>query len=214
MPLETFHKLPPDRKARIISAGIYAFSRNSYKDVIMDSITRSCQISKGILFHYFGSKKEFYLFCLKTAMDRLTEETEPEDAHGFYEILFSFMNRKIAKCLQYPDEMHLVNMASRDASAEITMEKNAILQSYRTVIQAESMQTLKKAMSALAIPKENSNPLTAEGLYLYIQAVVNKYLLQYQLTPDIFFQNSGQTKAEMKQYLELMLYGICEKEDL
>ena len=76
MPTETFEKLPKEKRERIINTGIQAFSRNPYKDVSTDSITKQCQISKGLLFHYFGSKKQFYLYCLKTALDRLTQATE------------------------------------------------------------------------------------------------------------------------------------------
>ena len=62
MAFEAFEKLPEDRKKRIIDTGIREFSAKSFKDASTDRITAECQISKGILFHYFGSKKEFYFF--------------------------------------------------------------------------------------------------------------------------------------------------------
>ena len=94
MSQKTFEKLPDDKKARIVKAGISAFSRSPYKDVSTDTITKACQISKGILFHYFGSKKQYYLYCLEKAMVCLTEKTEAAEGNDFYEILFSEMNRK------------------------------------------------------------------------------------------------------------------------
>ena len=138
MALETFEKLPEEKKALILSTGIREFSRKSYKDVSTDSITRSCQISKGILFHYFGSKKEYYLYCLDTALSRLTAQTEEVSGTDFYEILFSGMKRKLSLCMQYPDETHLVNMASRDASAEISREKAEIIRKHSSAVQTES----------------------------------------------------------------------------
>ena len=54
--------------------------------------------------------------------------------------------------------------------------------------------------------------LTADGLQLYINAVLHKYLLEYQQTPELFFENSEKIREEMKKYLDLMLYGICQKE--
>lgn len=209
MSLQTFEKLPFDRKERILSAGIRAFSKNSYKDVSTDSITKSCQISKGLLFHYFGSKKEYYLYCLDTAMSRLTEQTDPAAGNDFYEILFSGMAGKISLCLQHRDEMHLVNMASRDASTEISAEKVAILSKYTTAIQSESMRTLHNALAALPLKEECRTKTATEGIYLYIHAVLNRYLLVYQQNPDQFFENIEQIKAEMKEYLDLILYGIC-----
>lgn len=210
MSLETFEKLPDDKKELILSTGIKAFSQKSYKEVSTDSITQACQISKGILFHYFGSKKEYYLYCLEKAMERLTSKTETPRENDFYEILFASMNRKISVCLQYKDEMHMVNMASRDASTEIAAQKTEILRRYKTVVESKSVQTLRHALAVLRFKDEHTNQVTTEGLYIYINAVLNKYLLQYQQTPDQFFKNSERIKAEMKEYLDLMLYGICK----
>ena len=72
------------------------------------------------------------------------------------------------------------------------------------------MQTLRHALAVLRFKDEHTNQVTTEGLYIYINAVLNKYLLQYQQTPDQFFENSERIKAEMKEYLDLMLYGICK----
>ena len=212
--LESFEKLPEEKKARILSTGISAFSQKSYTDVSTDALTRQCQISKGLLFHYFGSKKNFYLYCLEKAMERLTEEGAEASGSDFYDILFDSMNRKLSKCMEYREEMHLVNMASRDASGEIAEEKEGILRKYAVGIQTESKQILQKAMAALPLENINKNSVSLEGLYLYIHAVLNKYLLAYQQTPDQFFENSETIKAEMKQYLDLMLYGIAGREEV
>ena len=92
MSLETFERLPADRKELIISTGIEEFSRKAYKDSSTDEITRKCGISKGILFHYFGSKREYYLYCLARALECLTANTEKTDEDrkdDFYGILFA-----------------------------------------------------------------------------------------------------------------------------
>ena len=214
MSLETFEKLPADKKEMIISTGIREFSRKSYKDVSTDIITKKCRISKGILFHYFGSKKGFYLYCLEKSMERLTQNGGEVTGNDFYEILFDSMNRKISLCMQFRDEMHMVNMASRDASDDVALSKAEVLGRYAAAIQAESSETLKKALSTLTLKKGQKKKETAEGLQIYINAVLNRYLLQYQQAPDRFFEQSEEIKKEMKKYLDLMLYGICEGDSL
>ena len=212
MSFATFEKLPKDKKEYILSTGIKEFSQKSYKDVSTDIITQKCHISKGILFHYFGSKKKYYLYCLEKALERLTLTTKEDTVGGndFYEILFASMNRKISICMQYKDEMHMVNMASRDASAEVAREKAEIIRKYMAGVQLQSAQTLQKAVAALNLKSEEKRQITVEGLHIYINAVLNKYLLQYQQTPDEFFKNSEQIKEELKAYLDVMLYGICK----
>lgn len=210
MAFETFEKLPEEKKEVILSTGIRAFSQKSYKDVSTDCITKECGISKGILFHYFGSKKEFYFYCLNKAMERLTSKTEGGAGDDFYDILFSSMKQKISLCMKYSDEMHMVNMASRDASAEIAERKMEIIHKYMSAGQIESAGTLKRALETLRFKDSGKIQTTMEGLSIYISAVLNKYLMQYQQTPDEFFKNSDKIKAEMKIYLDMMLFGICE----
>ena len=209
MPRESFEKLPENKKLGILNTGIRAFSQKCYQEVGTDYITRECGISKGLLFHYFGSKKVYYLYCLEQALERLTEKTEDAAGRDFYEILFDSMNRKMALCLERREEMLLVNMASRDVSGEIVQEKAQVLGRYLALVHGESARTLQRAVSVLPL-KEGCDPRkTAEGLHLYINAVLNRYLLQYQQEPEKFFENSEAIKREMKEYLDLMLYGIC-----
>ena len=212
MSFATFEKLPKDKKEYILSTGIKEFSQKSYKDVSTDIITQKCHISKGILFHYFGSKKKYYLYCLEKALERLTLTTKEDTVGGndFYEILFASMNRKISICMQYKDEMHMVNMVSREVSVEIAQEKTEIIRRYLAGVQAESVQTIRRAVATLNFKTEESNQVTIEGLHIYINAVLNKYLVQYQQAPNEFFENSEKIKAELKAYLDVMLYGLCK----
>lgn len=212
MAFEAFTKLSDDKKEQILSAGMKEFSQKSYKEASTDSITKACGISKGLLFHYFGSKKEFYFFCLEKAMEKLTAQPQSDEkAKNFYDILFSSMDQKFALCIHYYDEMHMVNMASRDAATEIAQRKAEILQSYGLQIKMKSAETIKRALQTLHFKQNENLQMTVEGVSLYINAVLNKYLIQYQTTPDAFFQNRDAIKSEMKQYLDMMLFGICQK---
>ena len=212
MAFEAFEKLSDDKKELILSAGMKEFSQKPYKEASTDSITKACGISKGLLFHYFGSKKEFYFFCLERAMEKLTAQAQSkEESNDFYDILFSSMDQKFALCIQYYDVMHMVNMASRDAATEIAQQKAEMMQKYAIQIKMKSAETIRRALQTLNFKHDENLQMTVEGISLYINAVLNKYLIQYQTTPDAFFQNRDAIKSEMKQYLDMMLFGICQK---
>ena len=212
MSFETFERLPADRRELITATGIGEFSRKAYQDVSTDEITKKCGISKGILFHYFGSKKEYYLYCLARALECLTAKTDEDRGDDFYGILFGAMTRKLSVCRQHMEEMRMVNMASRDPSAEIADQKAELMRQYMAGVRTESSQILKSALASLKLTDAGPEELTADGLQLYINAVLHKYLLEYQQTPDLFFDNSEKIREEMKKYMDLMLYGICQKE--
>lgn len=212
MAFEAFEKLSADKKELILSAGMKEFSQKPYKEASTDSITKACGISKGLLFHYFGSKKAFYFYCLESAMEKLTAQAQSkEEVNDFYDILFSSMDQKFALCIHYYDEMHMVNMASRDAATEIVQQKAEMMQKYAIQIKMKSAETIRRALQTLHFKHDENLQMTVEGISLYINAVLNKYLIQYQTTPDAFFQNRDAIKSEMKQYLDMMLFGICPK---
>jgi len=210
MSLKNFEKLPNDKKEAILSVGIKEFGMNSYKDVTTDSITQKCGISKGLLFHYFSTKKEFYLYCLEKSMERLTEETKAISGNNFYDLLFSEINSKISLCIKYKNEMQMVNMASRDNTAEIADAKKAIIARYMYAVKAHSVQTIAAAVSTLNLKNNYKQQTVIDGLYIYINGFLNRYLAKYQTCPENFFNNIDEIKNEMKEYLDMMLYGICQ----
>ena len=72
------------------------------------------------------------------------------------------------------------------------------------------METLSTAVAALDIKQGADKNKVVQGLYIYINAVINRYLLEYQNIPEKFFQNSEEIKKEIKEYMDIMLYGVCE----
>lgn len=212
MSIEAFERLQENKREAILTAGIAEFSRKAYRDASTDSITRESGISKGLLFHYFGSKKEFYLYCLAKSLERLMQETEVAENEGslnFYDILFTTMDQKMKLCMEYANETLFVNMASRESAREVQEGKQKIIRDNAMQTQGKSMKTMQSALATLKF-KNPGNPKVMEGLYLYIHAVMNKYLLKYQAMPKEFFKDSEQIKAEIKEYLDLMLEGICK----
>ena len=90
MVLEKFQQQNKIKQNSIVAAGVEEFSQKTYSDANTDKIVQNCGISKGFLFHYFGSKKNFYFYCLSQSLEKLLEQTD-EAQGNFYEILFSVM---------------------------------------------------------------------------------------------------------------------------
>lgn len=74
---ERFFSLPAEKQPAIINAGYRVFSQNSYKNSPMSEIADAAGISKSLLFHYFHSKKELYMFlwdkCAQITIEYLTK---------------------------------------------------------------------------------------------------------------------------------------------
>lgn len=69
-----------ERRAQLVELGLAAFSERSYEEVAIDDIARAAGISKGLLYHYFPTKRHFYLAALEEAAAQLLAETEPDES--------------------------------------------------------------------------------------------------------------------------------------
>lgn len=72
-------RLSPDsRKAQLLELGIRLFSERPYDDFSMDDVAAEAGVSKGLLYHYFPSKRHFYMSALRKAVADMTTLTEPD----------------------------------------------------------------------------------------------------------------------------------------
>ena len=57
-----FEGIDSDKKDAIFNAALSEFARKGYKQASTNQIVKDAGISKGLLFHYFNSKKDLYLY--------------------------------------------------------------------------------------------------------------------------------------------------------
>jgi len=65
--------VPPGKRERIIRAAVEEFAERGYEIASTNAITARAGISKGLLFHYFGSKKNLYMYVLREMVNREVE---------------------------------------------------------------------------------------------------------------------------------------------
>lgn len=71
--IQKFLALDAVKRDRIINASMKEF-RYGYKKASTDAIVKSAGISKGLLFHYFGTKENLYGFLIRYVMDEIQKE--------------------------------------------------------------------------------------------------------------------------------------------
>lgn len=63
------------RRAQLLALGLQLFADRSYDEISIDELASAAGISKGLLYHYFSSKRDFYIACVRMAADQLVERT-------------------------------------------------------------------------------------------------------------------------------------------
>lgn len=105
MSAEKFEELSPEKKMRIINAGLECFGQYGYKKANTDMIVKKAGISKGLLFYYFKNKEAFYLylcdFCKKVSLDAVDAE-EMSAITDFFDMLDFGIRTKLKICADYP----------------------------------------------------------------------------------------------------------------
>ncbi len=72
-----------ERRTQLLELGLELFGLQSPEEVSIDEIAKAAGISKGLLYHYFGSKREYWVETVRFASDELlayTDEGEPEES--------------------------------------------------------------------------------------------------------------------------------------
>jgi AcrR family transcriptional regulator len=67
-----------ERREQLLRTGVDLLGQRSYDEVSIDEIARAAGVSKGLLYHYFPTKKDFVLAVLSEATEELTAITAPD----------------------------------------------------------------------------------------------------------------------------------------
>ena len=102
---EKFFDLKKDKQDRMINAALKVFAMQGYRHASTDDMVREVGISKGLLFHYFGSKLGVYTFVFDYSVRYMTLEltsTIKKNETDFFEILKQKEQAKMQALRGYP----------------------------------------------------------------------------------------------------------------
>ncbi|MGB5220318.1 MAG: TetR/AcrR family transcriptional regulator, partial [Polyangiales bacterium] len=69
------------RRQQLLELGLDLFASQSYDELSIDDIAKRAGVSKGLLYHYYPSKRAFYVAAVAEAARQLLDETDV-DEHG------------------------------------------------------------------------------------------------------------------------------------
>jgi AcrR family transcriptional regulator len=118
------------RRAQLLELGIDLFSKHAYEDISIDGVAEIAGISKGLLYHYFRSKRDFYVETVRAASRRLQLLTTPDPALP----PAARLRAAIDAHLRYIQEHGAVYTAVYRSGVAIAPEVREILEEHRAVI--------------------------------------------------------------------------------
>ncbi|MEL6347450.1 MAG: TetR/AcrR family transcriptional regulator [Myxococcota bacterium] len=121
-----------ERRAQLIALGVRLFSSRPYEAVSIDEIAEQAGISRGLLYHYFGNKRGFYVACLEQAAAGLAEHIrpppeEPSDLNAVVRALERYLGWVEERADAYLALMHGGMGRDREAWAIIEQTRDGII---------------------------------------------------------------------------------------
>jgi AcrR family transcriptional regulator len=81
------------RREQLVALGVEIFSERPFDEVSIDAIASAAGISKGLLYHYFPSKRDFYVAVVRHSADEIVALTESDPGLGPVERLATGLDR-------------------------------------------------------------------------------------------------------------------------
>lgn len=120
------------RKQAILQASQRVFSSRPYDEISIDEIAAEASMSKGLLYHYFASKRDLYLETLRSVFAMISQI--PENAHDLHTCLNDFL-------VQFEQSPALMRMVFR-GGINLDAEVEALLAAFRQHQFALFVQTI------------------------------------------------------------------------
>ena len=67
-----------ERRAQLVRIGVELFSHASYDEVWVEDVAARAGVSRSLLYHYFPTKRDFYVEVVRAASGDMRDLTEPD----------------------------------------------------------------------------------------------------------------------------------------
>lgn len=145
---EKFFDLKKEKQDRMINAALKIFAINGYKHASTDDIVAQAGISKGLLFHYFGSKLGLYEFLYDYAVRFMKLELTrgvSENTTDYFEIYKQVEMSKMQVLKNYPNMQQFLDRSKSETVEEAVLaikDQRSVLSEVYTDLFSRADKTL------------------------------------------------------------------------
>ena len=155
-----------DRRRQLVAIGLSKIVETPIQDLSLDDVAAEAGISRGLLFHYFPTKTDFYLACIAAAGRRMLRTTAPdEDLLGEQQV--EMVTRLMVEQIERRRDFYLalvhghgvadprvseVMESVRDGSTDRVVAALGVPERQRDVVRAWWAYTEDRALTWSAVP--------------------------------------------------------------
>lgn len=207
-PYQKFLALDEEKRDRIISAAMKEFLAG-YKKASTDNIVREAGISKGLLFHYFGTKECLYRFLVEYASGILRRDFLDllnQDQRDILEAVWqmSLLKRDISE--KHPAIFDFATSVYMDGTKNESIAKGLLEDSM--AIRATILKAVYENAD-LSLFRDDISPERAMKIIVWTmngfpEAIANKLPNQADVPISAIRDNYDSYLDELREYLEIL----------
>ncbi len=127
--MDKFESLDQEKQLQIINAGLKIFANYGYRKASASEIAKQANISKPMIFYYFGSKLNFYEYlvnyCYETIYNKLLNHNVKSD--DFFEFLWQMAELKMSGLKKHPSIIKFLTCLYLDDDEAIAKQRENYL---------------------------------------------------------------------------------------
>ncbi|MEO6473453.1 MAG: TetR/AcrR family transcriptional regulator [Aeromicrobium sp.] len=97
-----------DRSDQLLDLGAELFASRSYEDVHIEEIAELAEVSRGLLYHYYPTKRAFFAALVRREAARMIELTQPDPSLGVVEQLSFGIEAYLRHCKEHAQGVKVV----------------------------------------------------------------------------------------------------------
>ncbi|HSV85332.1 MAG TPA: TetR/AcrR family transcriptional regulator [Levilinea sp.] len=204
----SFAHLDPKKQQTILNACLEEFVRAGYSGASTNIMCKKAGISKGLLFYYFGNKKDLFLYltdyCTKLLIDRFYDGIVYKRENIFERLVYLTL-RKWALNEQYPLQYRFLTKQLLDCPPDVDQKIMKAKQANRE----RGMQALMQNLDLSNLRADIDKAKAIELVMFVIEGFRAKNIGKYRMNPRPLPELHDEIMLEMKEYLDLCRIGIC-----
>ena len=190
-----FFDLKKEKQDRMINGALKVFAQQGYRHASTDDIVREAGISKGLLFHYFGSKLGVYTFVYDYSVRYMTLELSSCVDNKCTE-LFSLMKQVEAARMHamrgYP---YMQQFLSRSMSEDVS-EALLAIEEKRDLLH-DTYDYIWSRVDYSTLPENVNGEMLRKMLDFSIKGLMAERLQDASFQPEMLYE-------EITAYLDMM----------
>jgi len=202
--VDKFFSLPNDKKLVIINAGLSVFSRNGYRKCSVNDIASMADISKSMVFYYFGTKKEMYFYLIEHIGNTIIEQLKNsaiDRESDFFDRIREATDIKVSILMKHPNALSFLKRFYFETDKEVVDDIKAWLSKGFSFSSDFALKDIdKKKFKAEVDPN-----LIIKFLHTYSEGFIGKFQNQLDLNIDDMI-------SEFYQFLDILKQNLYKEE--